>query len=218
MHAAWWNLPARFTFVRFLAQFGHGKVALVTDNDSGRECVVKKTLRGKRIKDTEIEFGTVAGREGFGPNIVFVNKDRTLLVMEKLHETLFQYRVRTGRKLKDDLMDTVFELFKSCAENGFDHNDPMVHNIMRNQDGRWFLIDFGESRDLSKEERKNPESVALQNMLALSRKGSTDTSTGKVYTFKEIAEWLERVKGYVSPAEQKRRERIAAAVSRIKNK
>lgn len=133
-----------------LKQGGHGEVTEVTHR--GKTYIAKRGIYKKRKNAKELKFGLRAAALGIGPKIVY--HDDALIIMERFEETLRDYLVRTTPKAAGDTlrslttaeMDELVALFETCYKDGWQHNDNSLLNVMRHK-GKFYLIDFGESRN-----------------------------------------------------------------------
>ena len=166
------NLPAGYSINSkddLLVVGGQGVTALVRD-ESGKVYVAKENL-GSKSFDRELGFAKQAIEAGITARIVAQNK--TTIVMEKLGQTLCEYKLSKGKgaKLNQDEMDQIYNLLRTAYAAGIRHNDFKCNNIMLHPTSKqWMLIDFGMSKNFK--DIKDPLKVeigTLNSMMGLSR-------------------------------------------------
>jgi eukaryotic-like serine/threonine-protein kinase len=150
--------PPRYTVERLLGRGGMASVYLAWDEKDGRRVALKapadalvddQVFRARFLRESRLAAKLVH------PNVVRVygasEDDRGLfIVMEYVEgETLADELARRGRLPADEVVQLGIDVsaaLEAAHSAGLVHRDVKPHNIMRAEDGRTMLGDFGVAR------------------------------------------------------------------------
>lgn len=137
------------------AKGAYGKVSLATDRISQEKVVIKQCMKTTPIRmiQTEVRAGQLIGNH---PNIATFHRyqdfgDHHAMVIQYIDGLdLFTYLEKTQFAAQQEpharaiLLDIINGL-KHCHSKGIAHRDMKLENVLIDNDGRAYLIDFGLS-------------------------------------------------------------------------
>lgn len=126
---------------------------------------------------SEIEMQNyVYDKTGFTTPIyqVFTSKDKIMFVTDRLDITLFRFLFNELIKEQPDIQK-IQRLFRECIymihtlyENNIAHNDAHLNNFMLDEHGKLYMIDFGKTSKIGKNDNKNELLIHEYEFIAIS--------------------------------------------------
>jgi serine/threonine protein kinase len=140
-----------YTYIKQLGVEGKdGRTFLALDKN-GREVAIKIFKPSKSIKSIqkEAQLQMIAFQHGIAPEIYECNAEGRFIVMEKMDVNLFDCFRKQQGKLTIAQQKAIITLFHKLDECKVFHGDPNPLNFMC-KNGKWFIIDFGLSKLITK--------------------------------------------------------------------
>lgn len=155
-------LDRRYKILSKLGEGAFGETYLAQDQKRPREplCVVKRLKPGytdRRVFELFDQEADVLERLGRHPQIPqllahFALEQEFFIAQEYIEGHSLRKEIRPGRRLGEDytlrFLQEVLEILEFVHQNQVIHRDIKPENIMRRQDGRLVLIDFGAVKEL----------------------------------------------------------------------
>ena len=137
-----------------------GKDAIVYEikDNEGKLYAMKKYKKNVKAEDIKKEayFLEKLNNSGITPKIYFVNLKDKYIVMEKFEKTLYD-EINEKGKLSQKIQKDILAIHKKLDKLGVFHGDPSPLNLMFD-DGKLKIIDFGFSRDIDDNLKKEVDS------------------------------------------------------------
>ncbi len=130
-----------------IAQGKEGAISIVMVNNS--PCVLKqfKSAKSKDRLSREATLQTEAAELGIAPEIYHVDYDKKQIFMQGLQYLLIDVvKSRSPPTITNREKQQIIDIFNSLDARGIFHNDGNARNLMINDDGKIYLIDYGMSK------------------------------------------------------------------------
>ena len=124
-----------------------GYVCEVTNNNEIAAMKIFKNKKSINKIKKELDFQKQAALKNIAPPILSdweITENSKCFVMQKMNRTLLSIVKEQNNTLNQSQIDRLIELYTKLTNIKLLHNDPnILKNIMENNNGELFLIDFG---------------------------------------------------------------------------
>lgn len=147
-------------------QKGRTGTTFIATGRSGAEYAIKlfKADRSSNSLKKEADCQEKAAAYGVSPHILAINTKDKFIIMEKMKETIVDYMTREhpdrgNRILSTEYQERIIEICERLDQAGVVQNDGNPLNLMLDDTGKLFVIDYGFAKVITKAvtKKRGPE-------------------------------------------------------------
>lgn len=138
-----------FDYIKQLGQGKEGEVWVVKADD--RNCVMKQFKKTKSVNKLkrEAEFQAQAAAAGITPAVLYVDEREKRIFMDGIEHRLIDYvKQHQNGILSEEQHHQILNIMNTLDNLKILHNDGNCRNLMINNDGKIYIIDYGFSRKI----------------------------------------------------------------------
>ena len=90
-----------------------------------------------------------AAEAGVAPRVHMFDEKNKFIVMDKLAKTCVEVAKEQGGNLTESQQEQIISLIEGLTRAGVLHNDGNAQNVMVDEEGRFYFIDYGFSKKIS---------------------------------------------------------------------